>query len=191
VAGDLGGAERALAVPCDVSEWADVKRLVAETLDAFGRIDAVFANAGVGGGRGFLTGSIEEWRAMVGTNVLGLALTVRATLPQLLEQDAGHYVIMSSAAGRRVVPGSLYSATKWAASALGEALRGELRDLRKNSTIRVTVVEPGAVQTPFFDRPLPWPPLEADDIARIVLFALEQPPNVDVSDILVRPTAQP
>jgi NADP-dependent 3-hydroxy acid dehydrogenase YdfG len=128
---------------------------------------------------------------MVLTNVLGVALTIRATLPCLLEEDAGHYVITSSAAGRRVVPGSLYSATKWAATALGEALRSELRTLRTNSRIRVTVLEPGAVDTPFFDRPLPWRPLDADDVARLVIFALEQPAHVDVSEILVRPTAQP
>ena len=191
LADELGGPERAIAVQCDVGEWTDVERLADETVAAFGRIDAVFANAGGGGGRGFLEGSVDDWRSMVLTNVLGVAFTIRATLPILLEQDAGHYLITSSAAGRRVVPGSLYSATKWAATALGEALRSELRSLRNNSTIRVTVVEPGAVDTPFFDRPLPWRPLDAGDVARMVLFALEQPGHVDLSEILVRPTAQP
>ncbi len=188
---ELGGAERATAVRCDVSEWDQVEAMVAHALEAFGRIDAVFANAGFGASRGFLEESVEHWRSMVLTNVFGVALTIRATLPQLLERGEGHFVITSSVAGRRVLPGSLYSATKWAATAIGEALRAELRQIHDNEAIRVTLIEPGMVDTPFFDnRPGDWA-LRDEDIARAVLFALEQPQGVDVNEILIRPTRQP
>jgi NADP-dependent 3-hydroxy acid dehydrogenase YdfG len=190
LAAELGGEERALAARCDVAEWDEVEALTGAALDRFGRIDAVFANAGFGAKRGFLEESPEQWRSMVLTNVLGVALTIRATLPHLLERGAGHYVITSSVAGRRTVPGSLYSATKWAAAAIGGALRAELRQVRDNDTIRVTVVEPGAVDTPFFEQ-RPSAALEVDDIARAVMYALEQPAHVDVSEILVRPSGQP
>src|SRR5204863_1608044 len=124
--------------------------------DSFERIDAVFANAGFGAKRGYLEESPEQWRAMVLTNVLGVALTIRATLPHLLERGTGHYLITSSVAGRRVLPGSLYSATKCAVTAIGEALRQELRQMHENRAIRVTLIEPGMVDTPFFDnRPGP------------------------------------
>jgi NADP-dependent 3-hydroxy acid dehydrogenase YdfG len=88
-------------------------------------------------------------------------------------------------AGRRAIPGSLYSSTKWAITGMGESLRQDV----DGSGIRVTVVEPGMVDTPFFDDPGEGR-LEADDIARAVIFAVEQPPHVDVNEILIRPTAQ-
>jgi NADP-dependent 3-hydroxy acid dehydrogenase YdfG len=188
---ELGGAERAIAVRCDVTEWDQVEALVAAGLEAFGRIDAVFANAGFGATRGFLEESPEHWRSMVLTNVYGLALTIRATLPHLLERGEGHFLVTSSVAGRHALPGSLYSATKWAATAIGEALRAELRQMHENNGIKVTLVEPGMVDTPFFDnRPGKWA-LQDNDIARAVLFALEQPGNVDVNEILIRPTGRP
>lgn len=191
LADELGGSERATAVRCDVSEWDEVEAMAAHGLEAFGRIDAVFANAGFGASRGFLEESVEHWRSMVLTNVYGVALTIRATLPQMLERGEGHFVITSSVAGRRVLPGSLYSATKWAATAIGEALRAELRQMHDSDAIRVTLIEPGMVDTPFFDnRPGEWA-LRDEDIARAVIFALEQPPGVDVNEILIRPTRQP
>jgi NADP-dependent 3-hydroxy acid dehydrogenase YdfG len=166
---ELGGPERAVAVRCDVTEWDEVQAMARAGLDRFGRIDAVFANAGFGATRGFLEESPEHWRSMVLTNVYGVALTIRATLPHLLERGDGHFLITSSVAGRRALPGSLYSATKWAATAMGEALRQELRQMHDNHGIRV---------------------LEDDDIARAVVYALEQPEGVDVNEILIRPTSQ-
>jgi NADP-dependent 3-hydroxy acid dehydrogenase YdfG len=106
LAAELGGPEAVLAVACDVAEWDQVEALAATALVRFGRIDAVFANAGFGATRGFLEESPEHWRSMVLTNVLGPALTIRATLPHLLERGDGHYVITSSVAGRRALPGS-------------------------------------------------------------------------------------
>jgi NADP-dependent 3-hydroxy acid dehydrogenase YdfG len=191
LADELGGSERAIAVRCDVTEWEDNERLAAETLEAFGRIDAVFANAGFGAARGFLEESPEHWRSMVLTNVLGVGLTIRATLPHLLGRGDGHFVITSSVAGRRALPGSMYSATKWAVTAIGEALRQELRTMHDNTAIRVTLIEPGMVDTPFFDnRPGPDRALGDDDIARAVLYALEQPEGVDINEILIRPSMQ-
>src|SRR4030095_6421892 len=84
------------------------------------QIDAVFANAGFGAARGFQKESPEQWREMVLTNVLGVAYTIRATIGHLKERGDGHFVITSSVAGRRALPGSLYSSTKWAATAIGE-----------------------------------------------------------------------
>jgi len=191
LAEELGGPERAVAVRCDVSEWEQVERLVARALDAFGEIDVVFANAGFGATRGFLEESPEHWRSMLLTNVLGVAYTVRATLPHLLERGSGHFVITSSVAGRRVLPGSMYSVSKWAVTATGEALRQELRLMRENTSIRVTLIEPGMVDTPFFDeRPGPDNALHDDDIARAVLYAVTQPAHVDVNEILIRPSQQ-
>jgi NADP-dependent 3-hydroxy acid dehydrogenase YdfG len=189
--GELGGGERALAVRCDVAEWDEVEAMVAAGVERFGRIDAVFANAGFGATRGFLEESPEHWRSMVLTNVYGLALTIRATLPHLLERGDGHVLVTSSVAGRRALPGSLYSATKHAATAIGEALRAELRQMHENRDIRVTLIEPGMTDTPFFDnRPGEWA-LRDDDIAKAVIYALEQRPGVDVNEILIRPTSQP
>lgn len=157
---------------------------MARTLETFGALDVAFANAGFGAARGFQQGDPEQWRAMVLTNVLGVAYTIRATLPAL-EQSRGHFLLTSSVAGRRPLPGSLYSATKFAVSAMGEALRQDVG----GSGIRVTLIAPGKVDTPFFDSPVS-DALEPDDIARAVLYAVTQPAHVDVNEILVRPTAQ-
>jgi NADP-dependent 3-hydroxy acid dehydrogenase YdfG len=184
LADELGGSERALAVACDVAEWEDQQRMVADALSAFGRIDAAFANAGFGGARGFLKDTPEHWREMILTNVYGAALTVRATIPALSD-TRGHLLLTSSVAGRRALPGSMYSCTKHAVTAMGEAARQDLH----GSGIRVTLIEPGITDTPFFeDRPSDA--LVDDDIARAVMYAVSQPPHVDVNEILIRPTAQ-
>jgi NADP-dependent 3-hydroxy acid dehydrogenase YdfG len=184
LADELGGAQRAVAVPCDVTEWADQEAMVETALSRFGQIDVAFANAGFGAKRGFLEATPEHWKSMVLTNVYGVALTIRATLPSLKEAR-GHLLLTGSVAGRRALPGSLYSATKWAVTAMGEAARLEL----DGTGVRVTLVEPGSVDTPFFDEP-PKGALESDDIARAVLFAVAQPAHVDVNELLIRPTEQ-
>jgi len=186
LAEELGGPDKAIAVRCDVTSWDDQQALVKTALDRFGRMDVMFANAGFGAKRGFLEESVEHWKAMIDTNVLGAALSIRAALAHFKEQDAGHMVLTSSVAGRRSLPGSLYSATKFAVTAMGHALRSEIAD----SPIKVTLIEPGAVDTPFFESG-PDYMLEADDVARAVLFSLTQPPHVDVNEILLRPINQP
>jgi NADP-dependent 3-hydroxy acid dehydrogenase YdfG len=184
LAGELGGPERALAVVCDVTEWDDQQRVVAGALDAFGRLDVAFANAGFGGARGFLEETPEQWREMILTNVYGAALTIRASIPALTE-SRGHLLLTSSVAGRRALPGSLYSCTKHAVTAMGEAARQDLH----GTGIRVTLIEPGMTDTPFFEN-RPSAALEAEDIARGVMYAVAQPPHVNVNEILIRPTAQ-
>jgi NADP-dependent 3-hydroxy acid dehydrogenase YdfG len=184
LAGELGGEERALALECDVTEWEQQQGVVQTALDRFGRLDVAFANAGFGAARSFLGDTPEHWREMVLTNVYGVALTIRATMDALRE-TRGHLLLTGSVAGRRALPGSLYSATKWAVTAMGEAARQELND----TGVRVTVIEPGMVDTPFFDNPVS-DALEPDDVARTIMFAVSQPAHVDINEILVRPTAQ-
>lgn len=185
LAEELGGDEYALAVPCDVTDWDSQQAFVRAALDGHGRLDAFFANAGFGAKRGFLEESVEHWRAMIDTNVLGVALSIRAVLGHFREQGRGHMLITSSVAGRRPLPGSLYAATKFAATAMGEGLRQEVSD----TDIRVTLIEPGMVDTPFFENRVS-DALEADDIARAVMYAVSQPPHVDVNEILIRPVRQ-
>ena len=131
---ELGGAQRALAVGCDVMDWGEQERLAAAALDAFGRIDVVFANAGFGAKRGFLEETPEHWRDMVLTNVLGVAYTIRATLPAV--KDArGHVLLTSSVAGRRALQGSLYSATK-AGTDVSHAISRTRRTSARTGTAR-------------------------------------------------------
>jgi len=185
LARELGG-EKAIAVRCDVASWHDQQAVVQTALERFGRMDAYFANAGFGATRGFLEESVEHWKAMIDTNVLGCALSIRASLGHFKQNNSGHLILTSSIAGRRALPGSLYSATKHAVTAMGEALRQEIAE----TDIKMTLIEPGAVDTPFFDN-RPSGALEADDIARAVMFALTQPPHVDVNEMLIRPIHQP
>jgi len=186
LASELGGAERALAVRCDVTSWDDQQALVETALARFGRMDVYFANAGFGAKRGFLEESVEHWKSMIDTNVLGAALSIRASLDHFRKKNRGHVILTSSVAGRRALPGSLYSATKHAVTAMGEALRQELAE----TPVKMTLIEPGMVDTPFFDSEVSGA-LEADDVARAVLFALTQPAHVDVNEILIRPVHQP
>ena len=185
LAEELGGDEHAIAVATDVTEWADQQHLVRTALDAYGRIDVAFANAGFGGPRGFGSGEVDHWRSMVLTNVYGVALTIRATRDALIETK-GHLLMTGSVAGRRAMPGSLYSATKWAVTGMGEGARQDFN----GTGVRVTVIEPGQVETPFFDNPGEIERLHADDIADAIMYAVSRPARVDVNEILIRPTAQ-
>ena len=146
LAEELGGDEKALAVRCDVTSWDDQQALVKAALDRFGRMDAYFANAGFGAARGFLEESVEHWKSMIDTNVLGC----RALDPRLARPFPGaeQRALSSPARSRQAhAPGSLYSATKHAVTAMGEALRAEVAD----TDIKMTLIEPGMVDTPFFD----------------------------------------
>jgi NADP-dependent 3-hydroxy acid dehydrogenase YdfG len=177
------GEDRACAVPCDVTDYLDQQRMVDAAISRFGRIDAVFANAGTGGEPGGFSGAPpESWRKMVDVNILGVAYTLRVVLEHV-KKARGHVLITGSVAGRRVLAGSMYAATKWAVSAIGYALREELR----GSGVRVTLIEPGMVNTPFFDTPKP-DVLQPEDVARSVIYALSQPPNVDVHELTILPT---
>lgn len=177
------GADRARAMATDVTDYDSISATVAAAQDAFGGIDAVFANAGTGGEPGgFSAAPIESWQSMVSVNILGVAYTLRASLAALRE-SRGHVVLTGSVAGRRTLAGSMYSATKWAVSAIGYGVREELR----GSGVRVTIIEPGMVDTPFFDSEKP-DALRPDDIGRSVLYALSQPASVDVHELMILPT---
>ena len=182
------GPDRAAVRACDVTDEDDVRALTALARERFGRLDAVFANAGFGGGGGIVEGDPAHWREMVLTNVYGLALTLHHAVPLILEStDDGHVVLTSSVAGRRTPSGNanyLYAASKFAVGAIGEGLRQEL-----TGRVHVTLIEPGAVDTAFFER-RPTETLQPDDIARAVAFALEQPRGVAVNEVLVRPLGQ-
>ena len=184
VAAELDDPARVLTVRCDVMHWPDNEAIVAAARQRFGRLDVVFANAGFGAPRGWREDSPDHWHDMVDTNVLGAAYTIRAAIPAVTEAR-GHILLTGSVAGRVVLAGSLYSVTKWAVRAMAEAVRADLN----GTGVRTTLVEPGAVQTPFFDEAREGR-LEPDDVARAVLYAIEQPPHVDVNDVLIRPTAQ-
>jgi NADP-dependent 3-hydroxy acid dehydrogenase YdfG len=188
LSGELGGTSRALAVTCDVTEWEQVRGMVDRATEAYGRLDVAFANAGLWSQTSFVHDPAppEEWREMVLTNVYGPAITARAVLPALLETK-GHLVITGSVGGRIPTRGSLYSATKWAVTGLAQNLRAELAD----TGVRVTVVQPGLVDTGMIDPSrAKHPKLRPDDVARAVLYAVEQPPGVDVNEIVLRPTGQ-
>lgn len=180
---DLGGPDRALAIRCDVKEYAEQQDMVRRALDHFGQLDAVYANAGIPGGEGGFSGADPEiWREMLLTNVYGVGLTLRCSI-EALKASHGHLLLTGSAAGRFVIPGSMYSASKWAVTGMGLSVREELR----GTGVRVTLIEPGMVDTPLFDKP-PAYAMQPEDIGRAVVYALSQPRHVDVNEILIRPT---
>jgi NADP-dependent 3-hydroxy acid dehydrogenase YdfG len=181
LANELG--DDVLTVRCDVTSVEDQRALVAAALARFGQLDVVFANAGIGSTPGgFSKADPEHWKSMILTNVYGVGLTIQASL-DALKQSRGHLLITGSVAGRRTLKGSMYSATKWAVSAIGYGLREEL----SGSGVRVTLIEPGMVDTPFFDEPKPQA-LRPEDVANSVLFAVSQPPSVDLHELMVLPT---
>lgn len=184
------GPDKALAIGCDVADWQQQKRMVEATLERFGSIEAVFANAGFSRGSSFILGDEqpEEWRDMVLTNVYGAAATARITLPELVK-TGGHFILTGSVVGRVTSIRNLYSATKWAVTGMAQAIRNEMA----GTGIRVTLVQPGVVDTPFWEelQKPGTPELLPEDVARSVLHALHEPHHVDVSEIIIRPTGQP
>lgn len=175
--------DQCLPIICDVTDYESVETAVKKTVDHFGEIDAVFANAGTGGQPGgFTSAPRDSWQTIVNVNILGLAYTLQATLAEV-KKSKGHVVITGSIAGRRSLAGSMYSASKHAANTIGYNLRGEL----EGTGCRVTVIEPGMVDTPFFDDPKP-DALRPDDVARSVAFVLDQPVGVDLHELVILPT---
>lgn len=183
----LGGPGRALAVACDVAEWDQQAKLRDAALEAFGQVDAVFANAGLVKGSPILGGedSPGEWKEMILTNVYGAAVSARLFMPEL-ERRKGHFLVTGSVVGHIAPPANLYSATKWAVTGMAESIRKAL----VGTGVRMTLVSPGKVDTPFWDEPPDEPLLAPGDVAEAVLFALSRPAWVDVSEVLVRPTGQ-
>jgi NADP-dependent 3-hydroxy acid dehydrogenase YdfG len=175
--------ERALPLAGDATVLAEQERAVARTVDAFGGLDAAFANAGMGlQTPGTEAGDPDEWRRLVDLNVMGVLYTARVCLPEL-RKTRGHLVLTGSAAGRRHIQGSIYGATKWFVHGYAGNMAEEMREWGG----RCTVVSPGMVNTGFFDEPKP-DKLQPEDIASAVMFALGQDRRADVREIHVMPT---
>lgn len=190
----------ALPITADVANEAQVQDMVSATKDKWGRVDILVNNAGV-----MLLGSIyqantEDWRRMFDVNVLGLMYATHAILPLMKAQGEGHIVNISSVAGRVANAGTgVYNATKWAVGAFSESLRKEVH----KDKIRVTIIEPGLVATElpqhitnpeakerakaFYESVRS---LDSEDIAAAIVYAVTQPPHVNVNEILIRPTEQ-
>ncbi|MEF2550537.1 SDR family oxidoreductase [Aurantimonas sp. A2-1-M11] len=176
------GQDKAMAVACDVTDYSAQQAMAEAVIDRFGGIDVVFANAGIGSNSsGTAGGDVDNWHRMVTTNILGAMYTVKATHDAVVAAK-GHYVLTGSIAGRKVLAGSIYGATKWAITGYGQNLREELRE----HGVKVTLIEPGMVDTPFFDQPKP-DAMQADDVAGAVLYAISQPENVLAGEIWIEP----
>ena len=194
VAAITAAGGEAWSVPTDVRVYAEVEALVSRTVERYGRLDIFVANAAVIDFGPIDTADPTLWSDVITTNVLGVLFAVRAALPQMKAQGSGHIVIVSSGSGRVTYVGEpAYVASKHATVAFAECLRQEVAPLG----IRVAVIEPGMVETPLIhlypeaDALVPGVvPLDPADIARCIRFVLEQPPNMNIFEILVRPTAQ-
>ena len=181
-----------LAIQADTNDFAAMQRGVEAGLDRFGSLDAAFVNAGISAGpRSYLpagdeTDSIDGWREMVLTNVLGTALTVRAVAPALCN-SRGRLVITGSVLGRYAMGGSLYSATKFAVAGIAETARLELL----GSGVGVTLLQPGPVATSFAGAEptttAEQPALTPEDVSLAVMYVLDQAPGVEINELLLRP----
>ena len=188
------GDKNLLACRGDVRNFADLERCVEAALDAFGHIDFAVANAGVGDQSSIVSGDPEWWRVVLETNVLGVAHTVRAVLPHLRQSGRGDIVIIGSIASREAYVGEpAYVASKWAVAGLSRALRREAR----HYGVRTTLLQPGLTDTrlshstPTIESWLQAvDPLQPDDIAKAIAFALAQPDHVAINEIVLRPQKQ-
>jgi NADP-dependent 3-hydroxy acid dehydrogenase YdfG len=194
-----GRGAKALALTTDVTHRDQVKRLVDAAVEAHGRIDVMINNAGLMPQSLLERLKIDEWDRMIDVNIKGVLYGIAAALPHMKQQKAGHIINVSSVAGHKVGPGSaVYAATKYAVRALSEGLRQEV----KPYNIRTTVISPGAVATELPDSVTDpdtakriqnfyaQVAIPADSFARTVAFAMSQPEEVDVNEILFRPTRQ-
>jgi len=179
------GADNALAIVCDVTDAEEQKTMFEKVAAHFGRIDVVFANAGLGASaKGTENGDIESFREMVMVNNFAVAVTAKYAIP-LLKASRGHLVLVGSLAGHSTVAGSVYSATKWFIRGYADNLAAEL----SGTGARVTNINPGMVDTPFFDSAKP-DALRPDDIARAFLYAIEQPDHVLIPSLQIYPRPQ-
>ncbi len=189
---------KALAISTDVTHYDQVRRLVDSAVQAFGRIDVILNNAGLMPQSPIGRLKIDDWDRMIDVNIKGVLYGIAPALPYMKEQKSGHIINVSSVAGHKVRPASaVYGATKHAVRALSEGLRQEV----KPWNIRTTIISPGAVATELPEsvtepdirekvRKTYEVAVPADSFARIVAFAISQPEDVDINEILYRPTAQ-
>lgn len=188
----------AACLPMDVKRRGDLASLVALACDRFGKLDVLVSNAGIGPLSPLDELRIDDWDEMIDINVKGVLYGIAAALPVFRRQGTGHFVNIASTAGLITKPTmAVYSATKFAVRAISEGLRQEAGD-----KLRVTIITPGFVKTDFAES-MTNPEVKAqivgamekmaippDAIARAIVFAIEQPADVDVGEIVVRPTAQ-
>lgn len=177
------GRENALSVIADATNLTELEKVVAAGINKFGRLDAAFANAGMGvSAPGTEKGDTDEWSAMVDLNIKALLWTAKVTLPHL-RQTQGHFILTSSAAGRNTIAGSIYGATKWFAYGFGQNLAQEMSEWNG----RCTTITPGMVNTPFFDEAKP-DKLDPQDVAEAVLYAIEANPRCNVREVYLMPS---
>ena len=187
-----GGA--AISVACDVRDPAQVAALSEIAVKDFDRIDFLVASAGIAVQDEAVSGDVGRWHDIVETNLLGLAYSVRFVLPQMYAQGSGHIFLVASQSGRHAYKGeSIYIASKWGVVGFGHAVRMEVQ----SAGIKVTLIEPGLVDTPLTRqspkvRPLldTVTPLQADDVAAAIIYAFNQPPHVTVNELALRPLRQ-
>lgn len=191
-----GGSARALVT--DVTRRSDVEALVQDAVSAYGRLDVIINNAGVMPLSLFERGKVEDWDRMIDVNIKGVLYGIGAALPLMCAQKSGHIINVSSVAGHKVRQGSsVYAATKHAVRVISEGLRMEV----KPYGIRTTIISPGAVATELPDsvtepdvqervRALYKLAIPAESIAQAIAYAIAQPPEVDVNELLIRPTEQ-
>ncbi len=197
LAAELG--EGTLAAPTDVTDPGACAALVARTVERFGSLDILVNNAGLGLYGSIPEGDPDDWRKMFDVNVLGVLYLTRAAVRHMLARGTGDVVFVSSLAGRRVPApdGTVYAATKHAITAVAEGLRLDVHE----KGIRVINVEPGLVRTEFprssysdaeeYYAQKGFAPLDPEDIAAAVIYAVSQPARVSVNEVAVRPTEQP
>jgi NADP-dependent 3-hydroxy acid dehydrogenase YdfG len=188
-----------LAVGTDVTDPVQVRKLVDAAVQAFGRIDVLVNNAGLMPHSMLTLGKVEDWNRMIDVNIKGVLYGIAAALPHMQKQKSGHIINVSSVAGHKVgIGNAVYSATKHAVRVISEGLRQEV----KPYNLRTTIISPGAVATElpesatepdvaanlrkFYDAYA----IPADSFARAVAFAISQPEDVDINEILFRPTRQ-
>ncbi len=181
----------------DVTDQSQVKALAKATKDAYGRIDVLVNNAGLMPLSPLAETKVDEWERMVDVNIKGVLYGIAAVMPVMLQQESGHIINLSSVAGHKVFPGgTVYCATKFAAKAISEGIR-----LESNGKIRSTNISPGAVDTELTNtishdetaeqvEQLYGVAIDADAIARAIAYAIEQPEDVDVNEMIIRPTKQ-
>lgn len=193
-----GGA--AIPLICDVTKPEQIATCVAHSMQEFGRIDVLVNNAGVMHNGRISGADTSEWRAMIEVNLMGLMHMTHAVLPHMQAARSGHIVNLSSVAGRIITVGNgVYNVSKWGVNVFSEALRKEVYA----DNIKVTIVGPGVVETELFEKianpearatfkafAASFEPLRPEDVARAVGYAVEQPPNVSLNEITLRPAGQ-
>ncbi|ATH79926.1 oxidoreductase [Ectopseudomonas mendocina] len=194
----IAAGGEAVAYQTDVTRADEVKALIQGALDTFGRVDVLVNNAGLMAIAPLSDVRVEEWERMIDINIKGVLYGIAAALPVFQQQNAGHFINIASVAGIKVFSpgGTVYSGTKFAVRAISEGLRHEV-----GGSIRTTTIEPGAVDSElkfgsshqqsrdfvvdFYKQAIP-----AESVARAIAYAIEQPADVDINEIVLRPTVQ-